>query len=246
MDFLETRYYNTLHGFQYMSSEDEYVIAYLPEGLTIEDAMDYVRKHTGSDTLSNGDWIGRDYISIKSQERHLIPEIVNSFCQFLASEVLDPPPKGDNYIGTFKMKKKLFKSFPPLYTVSEDGHIFGHHFNPGLTLVTRLMPHYKKDDRFSIERSEEIFLKIIEETSKIVEKPVHQHYLLQWFHARENNWKTEKGKELARAMIEDGYINDFLNDDEFDENGWYTKKIIEHKIKEDPKIDHPLSLISKH
>lgn len=71
---LQSRYWNTLHGFQ--PSNDNLIIGFIPESFDTPENLAKIRSDTGSTTAKIDDFIGNTYIQVSIAEKHLIPDIV--------------------------------------------------------------------------------------------------------------------------------------------------------------------------
>lgn len=71
---LQSRFWNTLHGFQL--SNDNLIIGFIPNSFSSPKNLTKIRKDSGSNTATFDDFIGKKYIQVSIEEKHLISDIV--------------------------------------------------------------------------------------------------------------------------------------------------------------------------
>ena len=231
---LQIREVNTLHGFQ--TSVDSFNFIRLPEHLNTPSLEAYVHKETGVESFETDDFLGNPYARISLSDRDRIPAVINAIlAAFVLHQKENPPTReGRVYIGTFTLVPDLLITQRRIEWEIEnhDGDIFipestekiekrmRDHLPLWLSLTTKLRTVYEAGETFSVETSERKFAKEWFDPEDPIEEWFDKHRRSKsgtpWMCRREDRWKTEEGKKVARDLCD--------GDAEKDADDWVTEK----------------------
>lgn len=252
------RYFNTLHGFEH--GNGAFVMALTPENMNVSRIKERLETETGASGLIFDDFIGHHYIAIPDDQRDRIPTVLNALLAMMEVKLLpDVPPRPldvkegmlyqGTFVGGFDVIKSSKSEFFPLI-VTPEGHVFNSEpFHPYLRLQTRLKSKYVGGSTFSIVASEYAY---VEEQEALFESmrgmnPRFKYsdlFEVCWTHAREELWKTEKGKSMARRLMEgDRWAsNEFVRGpSDFRPDGLITRLVRPNpELLQNPALDYPL------
>lgn len=183
---LGTRYYNTLHGFQYLGADSDdgtrgYVACMYAQG---------VRR-----SVCHNDYDHSADLSEDDLQNELLARLKfrGHGCRELTSEDVWL----DNFIG---------HEYAAVQDVRDAPDVINALLTMGVrvTLWTRLQPYYEPcDGPFSIEKSEQLGLKNIKELLTQMPKMIHTAGSLwhPYLTLDERLWKTDEGKQFAREIL---------------------------------------------
>lgn len=182
---LGTRYYNTLHGFQYLGSDTDagtrgYVVGMYGQGVRRSAC---VNDYDHSADLSEVD-LQNELLARLKYRSHGCRELTSKDVWL------------DNFIG---------REYVAVQDVRDAPDVINALLSMGvrITLWTRLQPYYEPcDGPFSIEKSEQLGLKNIRELLTQMPKMIESSSLWHpYLTLDERLWKTEEGKQFAREIL---------------------------------------------
>jgi hypothetical protein len=216
---LGTRYYNTLHGFQYLGGDSDdgtrgYVVGMYGQGVRRSFC---VNDYDHSADLSDDDL----QTELLARLRFRSPG-----CRELTSK--------DVWLSNF-----IGREYAAVRDVRDAPDVINALLSMGvrITLWTRLQPYYEPCDApFSIEKSEHFALKNIKELLTQMPKMIHTSGLWYPFLTLDERlWKTEEGKQFAREMLKT--YPELRTKHEIGEPLYLPKTT----RPDDPRIDWPLT-----
>lgn len=231
---LQIREVNTLHGFQ--TSVDSYNLIRLPEHLNTPSLEAYVHKETGVESFETDDCLGNPYARISLSDRDRIPAVINAILAAFVLHQKETPPTRERcvYIGTFTLVPDLLitQRRTEWEIENHEGDVFipkstekiekrmRDHLPLWLSLTTKLRTVYEAGETFSVETSERKFAKEWFDPEDPVtdwfDKYRRSKSGTPWMCRREDRWKTEEGKKVARDLCD--------GDVEKDADDWVTEK----------------------